>query len=182
MSIDLSEFSAKELFELARQKEKEEQQQAEREARVGELTKRRDAMLNEHKNVLLLTDKKIHDMQAQRDKLIADHEQAVAEIDQEIRSLGGDAPNLPEKDKGEPPEKLAAVDSTDNEVDETAQLKTTIRQIMNKRHYISASLLKEQLISHGIKLANFNKELEQWVHNGWFDSKGQSNYALGKRF
>ncbi|MCW8917667.1 MAG: hypothetical protein OQL08_02480 [Gammaproteobacteria bacterium] len=176
MSIDLSKLSARELFELAQQREKEEQEEAEREARVGELKQRRDALLNEHKSVLLLTDKKIRDIQAQRDKLIADHELAVAEIDQQIKALGGTAPEAPTRSEAEPLEKAAASGE-----DETAKLKATIRQIMNKRPYISASLLKEQLASYGIKPANFNKELEQWVRNGWFDPRGQGNYALGKR-
>lgn len=180
MSIDLSKLSARELFELAQQKEQEEQQEAEREARVDELRQRREAMLNEHKSVLLLTDKKIRDMQGQRDKLIADHEQAVAEIDQQIKTLGGIAPEAAAKSGAEPLNMTAA--RATNEEDETAKLKATIRQIMNKRPYISASLLKEQLASYGIKSANFNKELEQWVRNGWFDPRGQGNYALGKRF
>jgi hypothetical protein len=179
MSIDLSKLSAKELFELAQQKEKEEQQEAERDARIGGLKSRREAMLNEHKNVLLLTDKKIRDMQAQRDKLIADHEQAVTEIDKEIVALGGSAPTAKAVAGTEPTTKTAAASS---DSDDAAKLKATIRQIMNKRPYISASLLKEQLASYGIKSANFNKELEQWVRDGWFDTKGQGNYALGKRF
>ena len=52
---------------------------------------------------------------------------------------------------------------------------------MNKRDYISASLLTEKLAAYGIKLANFNKELEQWVKNGWLESKGKGNYAMGKK-
>jgi hypothetical protein len=176
MSIDLSKLSAKELFELAQQREKEEQQEAERDARIGELKSRREAMLNEHKNVLLLTDKKIRDMQAQRDKLIADHEQAVVEIDKEIVALGGNAPKTSTAADAGATAKSAGSD------EDTAKLKATLRQIMNKRPYISASLLKEQLASYGIKPANFNKDLEQWVRNGWFENKGQSNYSLGKRF
>lgn len=177
MSFDLSKLSAKELFELAQQKEKEEQQEAERDARIGDLKSRREAAHNEHKNVLLLTDKKIRDMQAQRDKLIADHEQAVAEIDKEIEALGGTAPEATVVAAAETKPAAASPESGD-----TVKLKATLRQIMNKRPYISASLLKEQLASYGIKSANFNKELEQWVRDGWFENKGQSNYALSKRF
>jgi L-lactate utilization protein LutB len=179
MSIDLSKLSAKELFELAQQREKEEQQAAERDARINELQNRREAMLNEHKSVLLLTDKKIRDMQAQRDKLIADHEQAVAEIDKEIVAMGGNAPTAQTAADAGAAAKSTATSGGD---DDTAKLKATLRQIMNKRPYISASLLKEQLASYGIKPANFNKDLEQWVRNGWFENKGQSNYSLGKRF
>jgi predicted metalloendopeptidase len=181
MSFDLSKLSAKELFELAQQKEKEEQQEAERDARISDLKSRREAAHNEHKNVLLLTDKKIRDMQAQRDKLIADHEQAVAEINKEIEALGGTAPEatvVAAAETGAVTKPAAA----SPESSDTIKLKTTLRQIMNKRPYISASLLKEQLASYGIKSANFNKELEQWVRDGWFENKGQSNYALGKRF
>lgn len=179
MSIDLSKLSAKELFELAQQKEQEEQQEAERDARIGELKKRREAMVNEHKSVLLLTDKKIRDMQAQRDKLIADHGQAVADLDREITALTGTAsPAAAPRTEPETASTVAA--SAEN--DDIAKLKATLRQIMNKRPYISASLLKEQLASYGIKHANFNKELEQWVRNGWLEAKGQGNYALAKRF
>jgi hypothetical protein len=52
---------------------------------------------------------------------------------------------------------------------------------MNKRPYISASLLKEKLTSYGIKPANFNKDLEQWIRDGWLEAKGKGNYALGKK-
>ena len=166
MSIDLSKLSAKELFELAKQKEQEEKEDSERQGKLDELKTQRESLLNEHKNVLLLTDKKIRDMQAQREKLIADHENVVAEIDKLIKSLGGSAPK---------PEPKAAAG------DDDAKLKSTIRQIMNKRDYISASLLKEKLAAYGIKPANFNKDLEQWVREGWLESKGKGNYALGKK-
>ena len=166
MSIDLSKLSAKELFELAQKKELEEKEDAERQGKLDELKTQRESLLNEHKNVLLLTDKKIRDMQAQREKLISDHEKVVAEIDKLIKSLGGSAAK---------PEPRAAAG------DDHAKLKSTIRQIMNKRDYISASLLKEKLAAYGIKPANFNKDLEQWVREGWLESKGKGNYALGKK-
>ncbi len=170
MSIDLSKLSAKELFELAQKKEQEEQQQAKQQSRVNELIAKREAALSEHKNVLLLTDKKIRDMQAQREKLISDHEKVVADIDQEIKSLGGNAPKTEAK---------AAAASGGGSDD--SKLKSTIRQIMNKRDYISASLLKEKLAAYGITPATFNKDLEQWVRNGWLEGKGKGNYALGKK-
>ena len=144
-------------------------------------------MLNEHKSVLLLTDKKIRDMQAQRDKLIADHGQAVADLEREIAALTGTAsPRAAAAPRAEPETSSASSASSasgeSGESDDISKLKATLRQIMNKRPYISASLLKEQLASYGIKHANFNKELEQWVRNGWFEAKGQGNYALAKRF
>lgn len=163
MSIDLSKLSAKELFELAQKKEQEEKEDAERQGKLDELKTQRESLLNEHKNVLLLTDKKIRDMQAQREKLIADHENVVAEIDKLIKSLGGSAAK-PEPKTG----------------DDDAKLKSTIREIMNRRDYISASLLKEKLAAYGIKPANFNKDIERWVRDGWLESKGKGNYALGK--
>lgn len=170
MSIDLSKLSAKELFELAQKKEQEEQQEADHKAKVNELMAQRETTISEHKNVLLLTDKKIRDMQAQREKLIADHLQVVSEIDKEIKSLGGAAP------KTEPKSSTASNGGSDE-----AKLKSTLRQVMNKRDYISAGLLKEKLAAYGIKPANFNKDLEQWVRDGWFVSKGKGNYALGKK-
>jgi len=169
MSIDLSKLSAKELFELAQQKEKEEQEAAEREGKVAELKGKRETMISEHKSILLLTDKKIRDMQEQREKLVSDHEKAVAEIDKEIAAMGGSAPKAEQKP------------ATASGGDDTAKLKSTLRQIMNKRPYISASLLKEQLASYGIKPADFSKELDLWVKNGWFENKGKGNFALGKK-
>lgn len=168
MSIDLSKLSAKELFELAQKKEKEEQEEADRQGKIDELSSRREAMVSEHKNVLLLTDKKIRDMQEQRDKLIATHEQAVAELDKEIEAMGGSAPR-------------AQPNASASAADDRSKIKSTIRQVMNRRPYISASLLKEKLASCGINPDNFNKELEQWVRDGWFESKGKGNYALGKK-
>lgn len=167
MSIDLSKLSAKELYELAQQKEKEEQDLAERQAKLDELNKRREEMLNEHKSILLLTDKKIRDMQAKREQLVTEQEQALKEIDREIEALGGKAPN--------------ASSASASDAGETESLKSTIRQVMLKRDYISASLLKEKLEAYGVKRSNFNKDLEQWVRNGWFISKGKGNYALGKK-
>ncbi len=165
MSIDLSKLSAKELFELAQQKEKEEQEAEERQGKIGELTGRLESMVSEHKNVLLLTDKKIRDMQEQREKLIKDHEQALAKLEGEIKALGGGS----------------APKSTDLAGGDGSNIRSTIRQIMNKRPYISQGLLQEKLLSYGIKPASFNKELEQWVKNGWLESKGKGNYALGKK-
>ena len=61
MSIDLSKLSAKELFELAQKKEIEEREDAERQGKLDELKAQRESLHGEHKNVLLLTDKKIRD-------------------------------------------------------------------------------------------------------------------------
>ena len=166
MSIDLSKLSAKELYELAQKKEKEEQDAAERQAKVNALIQERETLVSEHKNVLLLTDKKIRDMQEQREKLITDHEKALAELDNKIKESGGTPPGKAGKTSGG---------------DDQEKLKSTIRQIMNKRPYISSTLLKEKLAAYDIKPQNFNKALEQWVSNGWFTSKGKGNYALGKK-
>jgi hypothetical protein len=122
-------------------------------------------MVSEHKNVLLLTDKKIRDMQEQREKLVKDHETALSNLEAEIKALGGSAPKTSSTTSGDP----------------NSNIKSTIRQVMNKRPYISAGLLKEKLAPYGIKPANFNKELEQWIKNGWLENKGKGNYALGKR-
>ncbi|MDH5784827.1 MAG: hypothetical protein OEZ16_04365 [Chromatiales bacterium] len=161
MSVDLSKLSAKELFELAQKKEQEEKSDAERQDKINELKEKLESLVGEHKNVLMLTDKKIRDMQEQREKLIKDHEKALADLETEIKALGGAAPK-------------SASSSGDD-------LRSTLRQIMNKRPYISGSLLKEQLATRGIKFTNFNKDLEKWVKDGWLEAKGQGNYALGKR-
>ena len=197
MSIDISKLSAKELFELAQKKEQEETQAAEYQARVEELKGKRENMISEHRNVLLLTDKKIRDMQAQRDGLITNHELALAALDKEIEALGGAAPKAELEPKPEPePEdtteaelNTAALPVADlkpkakdvSSSEDSAKLKGVIRQIMNKRPYISASLLKEKLASYGVHLGNFNQDLELWVRNGWLEAKGKGNYALGKR-
>lgn len=165
MAIDLSKLSAKELFELAQKKEQEELQAAERQGKLDELKGKREAMIGEHKSVLSLTDKKIRDMQEQREKLIRDQEAALAALDAEIKALGGTAP----KSVGS----SATADP--------ARLKSVIRQIMNKRPYISASLLKEKLAAYDMVPADFSRELEQWVKDGWFEKKGQGNFSLGKR-
>lgn len=164
MSIDLSKLSAKELYELAQQKEKEEQDAAERHAKIDALMHEREKLIADHKNTLLLTEKKIREIQAQHDQLIADHKKALSELDKEIKELGGKTPAA----------------SGGGTVDED-KLKSSIRQIMNKRDYISAGLLKEKLVSYNIKFPNFNQELEKWVKNGWLTSKGKSNYALGNK-
>lgn len=167
MSIDLSKLSAKELYELAQKKEQEEKDLAERQGKLDELKAKRETLAAEQKNILFLTDKKIRDMQEQRDKMAAEQASTLAELDKEIEALGGSVPKQ---------QATAPVGATDD-----AKLKSTIRQIMNKRPYISDSLLKEKLESYGIKPANFHKALEQWVRDGWFDSKGKGNYALGKK-
>ena len=164
MSIDLSKLSAKELFELAQKKEREEKDAAERQGKLDTLKKQLEEMVSEHKNILLLTDKKIRDMQEQRDKLAKEQEAAQAKLEAEIKSLGGSAARGAASAGGD-----------------TANIRSTLRQIMNKRPYISASLLKEKLAGYNIKPANFNRDLEEWVKNGWLEKKGQGNYALGKR-
>lgn len=166
MSIDLSKLSAKELFELAQKKEQEEQSAAERQSKIDQLKAKLDTMVSEHKSVLLLTDKKIRDMQEQREKLVKDHEAALAELETEIKALGGATPKAASSSAGG---------------DDASKVRSTIRQVMNKRPYISAGLLSEKLSTYGIKPANFNKELEQWVKSGWLESKGKGNYALGKK-
>ena len=173
MSIDLSTLSAKELFEMARKKEQEELEEQGGQGhhtKINDFINQRKILISAHKNVLLLTNKKIRDMQAQREKLIADHESRVAEIDNEIKLLGGEAPQT-----GETIEFDFIMESDDD-----SKLKSTIRQVMNKRDYISSSMLKEKLAAYGVKPVNFNQALELWLRNGWFESKGKGSYTLGK--
>ncbi len=171
MSIDLSKLSAKELFELAQKKEQEEQEFAEQKAEISELQAKREAMLNDHKVAMNLAEKKIKEMQAVRDNMVIEHKKELAALDKQLKALEAALP----KPKG-------AFKATSSSTPESnVSLKATLRQIMNRRAYISASLLKEQLATHGVKPDNFNKELEQWVRDGWFENKGKGNYALGKK-
>lgn len=167
MGVNLEELSSDELFELAEKKKQQEKEQAEHAARRDAVIAERDTLISEHKSILLLTDKKIRDMQEQREQLVREHEEALRSIESRLHDMGGDI--------GTASSSIPATKKDDDE-----KLRSTIRQVMNKRDYISSSLLREKLQASGVKPSNFNKELEQWVRNGWLISKGKGNYALGR--
>lgn len=87
MSIDLSKLSSKELFELAKQREKEEQEAAQRVTMLQAVRQKRDSMVAEHEAALVATDKAIRELEARREKQLEDFEAALAPLELEIAEL-----------------------------------------------------------------------------------------------
>lgn len=90
MTIDLSKLSSEELFELARQRQKAEEEEKQRTAakeRVAELQKKRNALAASHEEALKKADAAIAELQAKRSKLIAEHEAALSALEKEALEI-----------------------------------------------------------------------------------------------
>lgn len=86
MSIDLSKLSAKELYELARQKEQEEQQQAALNEELNQLKAQHEELLTGHQQTLGRVDGEISQLQAQRERLINEHDTELAKLNGKIKT------------------------------------------------------------------------------------------------
>lgn len=80
-------LSARELYELAKKREREEDERARRSeamAQVRKLEKKRLELENKHDTAITILENQISDLQLRRKQLIAEHEDALAAIDREI--------------------------------------------------------------------------------------------------
>ncbi len=207
MAIDLNNLSSEELFELARQRKQQEQEQAQRSAaveRAAELKKMRALIVSKHNEALAATDQALADLQKKRSKQLEEYEVSLTPIDRELRELAEKTEKtertaaVVESKTSEPsapppaPTPLpaptpvpAAVKSSPAHSAELLnspdELFIHVRELMLGRTYISESLLKEQLRSRSVTVNNLHKLLEQLVKDGRLTNKGGGNYALGRK-
>ena len=200
MAIDLNNLSSEELFELARQRKQQEQEQAQRSAaveRAAELKKMRALIVSKHNEALAATDQALADLQKKRSKQLEEYEVSLTPIDRELRELAEKtektaavvqsktsepsapppAPTptpVPAAVKSSPAHSAELLNSPD-------ELFIHVRELMLGRTYISESLLKEQLRSRSVTVNNLHKLLEQLVKDGRLTNKGGGNYALGRK-
>jgi hypothetical protein len=110
MQRNLENLSSQELFELARkrlQQEQEDARRAEMIARTAELRKRNEDMLAQHRHALAELDKELQALQQRREKLLAEHQRAIAELARELQALESPlnqaaAPAVPSRPVPEP--------------------------------------------------------------------------------
>jgi DNA repair exonuclease SbcCD ATPase subunit len=196
MSVDISKLSSKELFELAKRREQEEQEANKRQEHLKAAQTKREELIKKHEGALAATDKAIKELKEKREKQVADFEAALVPVEQEIKKLERLVKeDIARSEAAEPPPKPAAAapvappsatkpaaPKTPAAVEgSTEELYGLIRNMMRNRSYISESLLKENLKSAGFETANLRKQLEQLMREGRLDNKGRGNYALGKR-
>jgi chromosome segregation ATPase len=189
MQVDLSKLSAKELFELAKQKEQEEKEASVRQAiaaRVDELTAKRGELVAGHEKELAGVDNKIVELTEQRAQLIASHDEALSEIDSEIESY---TRKLAQKSDEEAPKEAAASTkksepATEAEsggvVDQPVDASERIIEMLKVRSYVSHGMLEETLRSEGIDVSNLAKQIDQLVRGKIIIRRSGGNYALNK--
>lgn len=209
MSIDIKKLSSKELFELAKRKEKEEQEASQRVSRLAEVKKQMAQLIARHEDSLATADKAIRDLQEKRKRMVAEFEAALAPIELDIQELerkikadqaraesqanatatkipAPGAPTLKPVAPSAPatPEnhsQAAPKPPEGQEIDRRGGLMDRIRHIMGSRSYISESLLKEKLKLNGFDTSDLKKELDKLIREGRLEKKGSGNFALGKR-
>lgn len=205
MSIDLSKLSAKELFELARQKEQEEQRQAELNEHLNKLKQQREELLSKFNKALSKLDDEIKQLQQQREKLLGSHEQELAHLDKEITgarqqaqadTLEAPSPVSPRQEAPQrptPPSKPAATPAPSLEpstsaarqppenVENIDDMYIKIRELTKTREYISETLLKEKLKGMGFSNTTISKGLTQLLKDKRLIHKGGGSYVLGKK-
>lgn len=211
MPIDISNLSSQELFELAKRKEKEEQEAKQRVARLTELKKQVKALIVEHEEAVAATDKAIQELQEKRTRLLAEFKTTLAPLELDIQELERKVKADQAKAAAEavprppispaPAPKVTPVPSTPQvatqpqpaapqpsqvsapppAVDTSEELLAKIRDIMRSRTYVSESLLKEKLKTNGFDVRNLKADIEKLLREGKLEKKGIGNYALGKK-
>jgi hypothetical protein len=207
MTIDITKLSSKELFELAKQKEKEEQEAGRRAERLAEAKQQLAQLVAKHQEALAASDKAIRELQEKRSRMVADFEAALAPLELDIQELErqikvaqtkteSDEPEIPDEEElrrhfeeqasAESQAQItkpAAAPSVSppQEDDISEELLAKIRHIMRTRNYISESLLKEQLKLNGFDMSKLKKEMEKLLREGKLKKEGAGNYALGKK-
>lgn len=210
MSIDLSKLSAKELYELARQKEQEEQRQAELNKELNQLKAQREELLSGHKQNLGRLDGEIRQLQSQRERLVNEHDADLAKLDDKIettrqrleqqqaaptpvsaapavaKKVEADKPVSPAPAVSKAPEAAPSPSSSKQAAATAATsdldaLFKVISELMRTREYISDTLLKEKLKGMGHSSPNLSKQLEQLVKDKKLIRKSGGSYVLGKK-
>lgn len=87
MSIDIKNLSSSELFELAKVKEREEQEANQRLARLADVKVQKASLIAKHEEALAAIDKSIRELQEKRTQLLADHKAALATIELNLQEL-----------------------------------------------------------------------------------------------
>jgi myosin heavy subunit len=204
MGIDISKLSAKELYELARQKEQEEQRQAELNEHLNKLKQQRSELLAKFNKSLGNIEEEIKQLQQQREQLLSEHESALDRLDQQIRETGMHAKQHAHEDTPEPPNTATPVQSTPpikpaaapaprpvarpsagtqppENVENIDDMYIKIRELTKTREYISETLLKEKLKGMGFSNTLISKGLDQLVKDKRLLHKGGGSYVLGKK-
>jgi FtsZ-interacting cell division protein ZipA len=210
MSVDLSKLSSKELFELAKQREQEEQQAVVRLENLNAARVKREELIAKHEAAIAATDKAIQELQEQREQQLTDFEAALAPLELEISELEGEVKAdeaRAEEEAAEPQRTLAPAEpprpqnsNTPRSTAATPQaseatpprtvskgsnttddLYKLIRSMMRNRTYISESLMKEKLKAAAFDTSNLRNQLDQLIYEKRLDKKGAGNYTLGKR-
>ena len=188
MNIDISKLSAKELFELAHQKELEEQRQAELHERMTRLRQQQEDLVAEFKAQLTKLDKEIKHLQQQRDRLVEAHDLDLAKLEGELESTDRQLTSPPAATKpAQSPPAPETAPAQGGDKPESANpgdpdtLFEQIRELMRGREYISETLLKEKLRGKGNTGVNLGKALEQLVKDRRLIRKSGGSYVLGKK-
>lgn len=207
MPIDIKNLSSQELFELAKRKEKEEQEAKQRIARLSELKRQVKTLIAEHEEALAATEKAIKELQEKRTRLMADFKATLAPLELDIQELErkvkvdqataasaeavsqprtspAPAPRVAPMPSAQATPQPAAIQPSQASapaVDTTEELLAKIRSIMGSRSYVSESLLKEKLKTNGFDVRNLKADIEKLLREGKLEKKGIGNYALGKK-
>lgn len=172
MSIDINKLSSDELFELARQRKQEEEKNDARKAAIVVMKNRRKQLEAEHANALATVDANIRGLHEQRAQVIIQHKTAVDQIDRQLADLTRQVRQA---------EAQAAKLAHPADVPGAAAYADAILAALDKRADISESLLKEQLRTAGLDTKELRRHLEQLVREGRLVHRGAGNYALGRR-
>lgn len=206
--VNIEELSAKELFELAKQKEREEARIAQMQEQLGELMVKREQMVKEYQQGLAYTDRQIEELKRQRQVMIENHQKAIASIEVEIKKLRGqceekkaqkdDLPTMPpaasaaatspaDREDLPPPASESPEETKGSEKrkkrtepEELVLLMEHIHKIMKGRTDISESLLREKLTLAKFRATNLSKLLDALVRQSQLGRKSGGNYILGK--
>lgn len=199
--VNIDELSAKELYELAKQKEREEERLAQMQEQLNELKTRREQLIKRHQEELAYTDRKLEELNAQRREMIESHQKALTALEQELRKAQEQcdtrraaARAIPEAkpalEKEELPPPIAEPDEAParetpkakgkSDGDELEVLMSHIHKIMKGRSYISESLLRERLTQLNFKSPHLSKLLDTLVRQTKLVRRTGGNYVLGK--
>lgn len=189
MQVDISNLSAKELFELAKQKELEEKEASARKAMEELLEKlmvKRDELVTARDDDLAEIDKKIDELTEQREQIIASHEDSISEVDSEIEALNkkldqepSEKPSAKAASSAKKPEPAPKAE-TKKAAKEPMDAADRILEMLKVRSYVSHGMLEETLKSEGIDLTDLSKKINNLIRSKKIVRRSGGNYALKK--
>ena len=189
MLVDLNKLSAKELFELAQQKEHEEESELnELREQTEDLKARRHSLILTHQEKIVGLNQQIEALSIQRKELMEKNATELDSLDSQIRQIQERYQHLTETKDAQSDATAALLDAVaimepeeepaPTTHDDRSRVVQAVYSAMKGRLYISDGLLKEKLVLQGFKRQDVIDTINRLLKDKSIVRKGGNNYSM----